>query len=112
MSDRQLHALYAGSTDVPRKLRALWTLFAIGQLNDEFLTRQLDDPSENIRSWAIQLLCDDNDPPQSALRRMEMLAESDKSALVRLHLASMLQRLKPAERWSIAGKLLGPWRRC
>ncbi len=108
MSDvaRQLHAMYAGESDVPRKLRALWTLFAIGQLSDEFLLRQLDDANEHIRAWGVQLLCDDNDPPQSTVRRLETLAESDPSALVRLHLASMLQRLKPDDRWEIGRALL------
>ena len=103
---RQLHALFAENPDVTRKLRALWALHATGGLSDEFLINQLDHQSEYIRSWSIQLLCEDGEPPHEALRRFESLAATGDSPLDRLHLASALQRLHPDRRWAIAQALL------
>ena len=103
---RALHAMYAEQTDVPRKLRALWALRVIGGLDDDFLYRQLDHPSEYIRSWSIRLLCEDGDPPKRALQRFEELAKQGDSPFVRLQLASALQRLRPEQRWKIAAGLV------
>jgi putative membrane-bound dehydrogenase-like protein len=101
-----LHAMYAEETDVPRRLRALWALYVIDGANADFLARQLSDRSEYIRSWALRLLCESGSPSTSAVSRFRELAATDPSPLVRLHLASMLQRLAPAERWTIAEALL------
>lgn len=101
-----LHALYAEQSDVTRKLRALWALHTIGGLDDEFLIRQLDHPSEYLRGWAIRLLCEDQEPPAEALRRFRELAATDPSAYVRLHLACALQRVSAPARWPIAEALL------
>ena len=103
---RQLHAIFAEQEDVPRKLRTLWALHAIGGLDDEFLVRQLNNESEYVRSWAIRMLCEDRDPSAAALRRFRELAASGSSPFDRLYLASSLQRLTPAERWPIAEALL------
>ncbi len=101
-----LLAIFRDQTDVPRRLRALWALKAIGGLDNEFLVRELDDPSEYVRSWCIRLLCEDGNPPDEALRRFRDLAAVGDSPFDRLHLASALQRLSPARRWSIAEALL------
>lgn len=100
---QQLHTMYAEQTDVPRKLRALWALHVIGQLDDELLVRGLSDKSEYIRAWVIRLLCEGRNPPRD---RLIFRASADKSPYVRLHLASSLQRLKPQDAWSIAEMLI------
>ncbi len=102
---RQLHAMFVEQTDVPRKLRALWVLHVTGGLNDAFLVRQLDDADEYIRAWAARLLCEDGKPPSAALDRFRELAAGGDSPYVRLHLASLLQRLDAKDRWSIAAAL-------
>jgi putative heme-binding domain-containing protein len=102
-----LRAMFAQQTDVPRKLRALWALWVTGGLPDEALIDLLGNDDEYLRAWAIRLLCEDHDPPEPALREFERLASEGNSSLVRLHLASVLQRLAPQRRWSIAAALAG-----
>ncbi|QDU28196.1 Cytochrome c [Anatilimnocola aggregata] len=103
---QQLRAMYSEQIEVPKKLRALWALQVIGELNDALLIEQLGNENEYIRAWAVRLLCEDRDPPAAALDRFSMLAAHDVSPLVRLHIASCLQRLKPEQRWTIAERLL------
>lgn len=100
-----LRALFDSHEDVTRKLRALWTLWATNAVDDAFLTNQLGHESEHIRAWSVQLLCEDRDPPAAALERFASLAATDKSPVVRLYLASALQRLAPASRWPIVEAL-------
>jgi putative membrane-bound dehydrogenase-like protein len=101
----KLHAMFAEQDDVSRKLRAMWALFAIGELNDAFLIEQLDHECEYIRSWAVRLLCEDRQPSPQALTKFRELAAVGESPFVRLYLASMLQRLAPDDRWPIAEAL-------
>src|SRR5207248_6706676 len=41
--------------DVTRKLRALWTLYVIGGVDEPLLTELLDSPHEYVRNWAVRL---------------------------------------------------------
>ena len=102
---RQLHSMFATQTDVTRQLRALWALQVTGGCDEPFLIELLAHPSEHLRSWAIRLLCADRRPPAAALQRFEELAARGDSPLVRLHLASALQRLSLEQRWEIAAAL-------
>lgn len=91
--------------EVTRKLRALWALHAIGDLNDVELGELLDSPDEYIRGWAIQLALEDRNVSPELLTRFEALAKSDSSQAVRLYLASGMQRLPLDERWGLAAAL-------
>jgi putative membrane-bound dehydrogenase-like protein len=91
----------------PQRLRALWALHVTGGLDEKQLLGLLDDRAEHLRAWAIQLLCEGLRPPEAALTKFRALAASDSSPVVRLYLACALQRLPVAQRWEIAGKLLG-----
>ena len=57
-SRRRLRELFAHDKDPSRKLRALWSLHAIGDLEPAFLVAQLNHQHEAVRSWAIRLLTD------------------------------------------------------
>ncbi len=103
----QLRTMFDEQAEVPRKLRALWTLHSINATDEAFLLKQLKHSSENVRGWAIRLLCEDFQPSQAALQEMESLATEDSSQYVRLQLASMCQRIPPQNRWGIAKALLG-----
>ncbi len=96
-----LRDILKNNKDVTRKLRALWTLHVTDGLSENDLTALLGDPSEHIRSWAIQLFTEDKSVSSAALDRFGDLAVNDKSALVRLYLLSGIQRLPPAGRWNV-----------
>ena len=91
--------------ETPQRLRALWALRVTDGLSAADLVALLDDPSEHVRAWSIQLLCESK-PPAAALMKFATQARTDPSPVVRLYLASALQRLPFAERWPIAAGLL------
>ncbi len=88
------------------RLRALWTLHVTGGLNADMLTKALSDGDEYVRAWAIQLLCEDKKPPMAALDIFNTMAKQDASPVVRLYLASALQRIDQPHKWNIAGNLM------
>jgi putative membrane-bound dehydrogenase-like protein len=101
----KLFEILRQNADVTRRLRALWALQCAGGLSEPDLTALLDDGSEHVRSWAVRLLCEDRRPSPEAARKFSSMAESDLSPLVRLFLASMLQRMEGAMRWPIITNL-------
>ena len=89
------------------QLRILWTLHAVGGLVDiETVARKLEDPDPMIRSWTIQLATEEGPPSHSVLSKFAALAKSDPSPVVRLYLASALQRLPMDQRWEIVAGLV------
>ena len=103
---QSLRELLVASADVPLKLRAFWTLHALNDLNQDFLLQQLQSPSEHIRAWSVRFLCEDRNPSAQALDRLAQLAAIETSPVVRLYLASALQRLAWNKRWPILEPLL------
>jgi putative heme-binding domain-containing protein len=121
---KQLRKMVEAETDVVLKLRALWSLYAIGATDESFLRSQLKQKDEHLRTWALRLLTDDwpldtvmsQRPlpealskrvlPTGLLDEFTRLAKSDSSGLVRLVLASTLQRLPPAQRVDLAAALM------
>lgn len=109
------------SGDAVPRLRALWTLHALGRLPDAALVDTLDDPDEHVRTWGVRLLTDGlpldmaTGVARASQRPLEpdrldalvRLASRESSALVRLALASTLQRLPVADRPVLAAPLLG-----
>ena len=102
---RRLRDVFDKDTDELNKLRALWTLFVIGDFDEVDLVRFLDHASEHVRRWAIHFLVDQAQPSSPALAAMTRLARDDPSPKVRLALACALQRLKPDRRWTLARAL-------
>jgi putative membrane-bound dehydrogenase-like protein len=95
--------------DVTRKLRALWALHVTEGLSEPELLELLGHESEYVRSWAVYLTVAGRNPSADALRRFAQLAEADTSALVRLYLASALQRVPSGlneQRWEVVTALL------
>ena len=103
---QDLRTLIDQSTDVPLKLRAIWALQSIGKLNKALLIDLLKQENEYLRAWGIRLLGEDRDLPAAAQSEVLTLAKEGQSALVRLHLASLLQRLPFEQRRPIALALL------
>jgi putative membrane-bound dehydrogenase-like protein len=122
----QLRELFEKQSDAVIKLRALWTLHAIGALDEKFLGAQLRHPNEHVRAWSIRFLTDawpldtvmsQRPAPISGageslaasaavLKEFVRLARTDLSGLVRLTLASTLQRLPVSRRADLAVALL------
>lgn len=98
---RELGDVLHSDQDAPIRLRALWTLHAIGGLSSEVLTALLKDAQPHLRAWAIQLLCEDFNPPKPAVLQMLEMAKSDTSSVVRLYLAAAAQRIDEDSRWQL-----------
>jgi hypothetical protein len=100
-----LRETYTVSEPTELRLRAMWALHLTGQLTRDDLQQALQDHDPHVRAWAIQLLCEDLDPPGSAINQFTAMAQSDPSPIVRLYLASAAERLDEAQhgeaKWSI-----------
>src|SRR5439155_296256 len=59
-----------------------------------------------LRAWAIRLSLDTHSVPDLVVSRFAQMAKSDQSPVVRLALASALQRLPVSQRWSIVEGLI------
>lgn len=94
------------SRSVPLRLRALWALRVTGNLDEKKLEGLLQDSSEHLRAWAIQLLCENKKPSEAARAEFARMAHEDKSPLVRLYLASAMQRLLLKQRVPVLVHLL------
>ncbi len=100
-----LKEILAKNPDVTRKLRALWTLHVTKGLTEKDLVALLANPSEYLRSWAIQLLAEGKSVSPETLKHFGAMAKTDASALVRLYLASAMQRIDPGQRWEVVEAL-------
>lgn len=101
-----LKDLFRKSTNPDHRLKAMWSLHLVGGYTSNELISTLNDKDPHIRSWAIQLLCEDKNPPKEALDEFKRMAKSDPSPVVRLSLAQSLQRIPLASQWDIAGELI------
>ncbi|MEW6306603.1 MAG: PVC-type heme-binding CxxCH protein, partial [Verrucomicrobiota bacterium] len=121
----QLNEMFERDAKVVHKLRALWSLYVIGAADAAFLQTQLRHSNEHVRAWAVRLLTDlwpldttlSQRPPgrqekgnlrasAPLLRELTALARDDQSPLVRLALASTLQRLPVDLRADLARALV------
>jgi hypothetical protein len=102
----RLKAMLRDNPDVTRKLRALWALYVTGGTTESDLLALLGHDSEYLRSWGVYLLVQDSEPSDEAIRRFAALARQDASPLVRLYLASALQRVPVGKRWDVITALL------
>lgn len=101
-----LKAIYADNADITRKLRALWCLHGIGAIDAAWLTKQISHDDDHIRTWAIRLLRDYEGGLDGQTDTLVKLANEDKSAMVRLEVASAMQKLPLEKRWDIATALV------
>ena len=101
-----LRKMFEEQTAIPLKVRAMWALATSGGASPDWLLKQLSHPSENVRVWSLRFLTDEGSVPAPVVRECLRLAREDKSAFVRLALASTLQRLSPQDRLALARPLL------
>ena len=117
-----LKQLFQEQQDPALRLRLLWTLYAVGLADEKFLVAQLDDANEHVRTWGVRLISDTwgldslvsvtpahavgPETVAKVLPKLVEMAEKDTSGLVRLSLASVLQRLPLSERAAVARELV------
>ena len=121
-----LRELVEASDNPVVSYRALSTLYVMGHVEQRLLIETLEHDNEHLRSWAIRLLSDhwpiDNvfgpltisteqtqkieAESAALLPTLCQLAERDASGLVRLTLASTLQRLPVSKRIELASSLV------
>jgi len=94
-----LGAILRENPDVTRKLRALWALHATGGTDVALLSGLLKHENEYLRGWAIQLLAEDGKPSDAVRATWAAMAKEDPSPVVRLYLASAMQRIPVEQRW-------------
>ncbi|MCZ6675348.1 MAG: c-type cytochrome, partial [Verrucomicrobia bacterium] len=88
--------------DASRRLRGLWALHAIDGLEDSLAKKLLQDENEYVRAWTIQLLTGNRDVSRSLRSRFLTMAKKDSSPVVRLYLASAIQRVPAATGWKLS----------
>lgn len=102
----QLDRMINEAATVPLQLRGMWAQHVTGGLDEARAMRLLGSPHEHVRAWTIQLQLEDNQASTEFLAQLSQMAQHDESPIVRLYLASALQRLPVAERWAIAEALV------
>ena len=103
---KKIRSLYEKTAVQNTALRSMWVLNCIGGADEEWLLKQTHHGNEHIRTWAIKLLCDQGPLSNATKTRFIQMANKDTAGLVQLHLASALQKLPLAERWSLATALV------
>ena len=101
----ELRKMFDTAATSARRLRALWAMHVTGRFEgnkSSILVKLLgSSDDEHVRAWAIQMLCEDRQPPAGALKKFTEMAQKDPSPVVRLYLAAALQRLEFEQRWPI-----------
>ncbi len=101
-----LHSLFNQKANPDWRLRAMWTLQITGGFTKTDLTKSLTDTDPHVRAWAIQFLTEDGQPTADVIVSLTGMARTDPSPVVRLYLASALQRLDYPSRWQVAAGLV------
>ncbi len=101
-----LHRILEEDVRTEKRLRALWALHGIGAVNETFGIHLLADRDPYLRAWAIQLMLEEREASPLLVQRLEQLARQDPSPVVRLYLASALQRLPIEDRFRVAEGLM------
>jgi hypothetical protein len=57
------------------RLKVMWSLHQVNGFSENDLIKALDDKDPYVRSWAIQFLCEDSNPPSQALTKFKKMAE-------------------------------------
>ena len=103
---QMLHSMLRENPETSRRLRALWALSVTSGLDAKHLRLLLQDSDEHLRSWAVRLIGDAAPVASKLAERLAELARDDPSPLVRVTLASVLQRLPLHQRWPIVEGLV------
>ncbi len=96
-----LLGMLAEVSDPVKRLRVLWALHVCGGVDETVAMRELKNPDQYIRAWTIQLAAEDHKISGEMLSEFVRMAGDDPSPVVRLYLASAMQRLPLEQRWDV-----------
>jgi putative membrane-bound dehydrogenase-like protein len=102
---QELLRLSREAADENTRLRALWALYNIGAFDEQVAQQSLEDKSEYVRGWGVQLLTQAPGTPAAPWQRLVQLAISDPSPVVRRYLASSIPRAPDDFAWQIIDAL-------
>ncbi len=91
------------------RLRAFWGLLVIERLTHDDLRTAVSTGDEHLRSWAVRVMAEHPEileDPADALPWLKEIAQSEKSGLVLLYIASSLSRFNNLARLELAEVLL------
>ena len=91
----ELKERFQASANPLQRLRFLWAAQALNPGQTTLRLAALRDADEAVRTWSVRLLLDTHASDSAVLDRLVELAAGERSARVRLALASGLQRMKP-----------------
>jgi putative membrane-bound dehydrogenase-like protein len=97
--------------DETRRLRGLWALHVTGWLPtgppySRLTFNLLASEFPHVRAWAIRLLAEDTSEPLDITKLAWFVLNRDSSPVVRLYVASALQRLPLERRWHLLERLV------
>ncbi len=95
-----------GNADATRVLRAMWALHVLGAFPPELALKLSAHENPYVRGWSLQLASEDRSAGDALLARMAELAAQDASPIVRLYVASAVQRMPVEKRAPILAGLL------
>ena len=105
-----LRRIVRENPDPTRQLRALWALHVTSGVDDALAGELLKNKDPYVRAWTMQCLAEDHEVAPALLKTLaNWLARS--SPVVRLYLASAVQRLPLDQRADILSGLLAHGRR-
>ncbi len=90
-----------------RRLRAMWARHAIGVYDNQFIGQLMADDSPHVRGWLLRLVLEQQQGQvrEGQLAHLARLAADDPSPIVRRAIASVVDRIPPADRWAIVEAL-------
>lgn len=98
--------LFRENSDPVIRVRAFWSLYLSGCVDEAWLISQLQHPDEHVRVWAVRFLSDAHGVDDLAgwtpvLKEFYSMASEDSSGLVLLYLASAMQKIPVESRWQL-----------
>ncbi|HVU89538.1 MAG TPA: PVC-type heme-binding CxxCH protein [Pirellulales bacterium] len=101
-----LRASAQQSTDQRLAIESLWTLYQCGGFDEALGLELLAHPSEDVRTWTIRLMGDEQQVSPIVAARFLSLARQESSPTVRSQLACTAKRLPAAQGLPLAAALL------
>lgn len=89
-------------SDITRRLRAIWTLYSLGEYSQRDQIKLLASENEHLRTWGVRLLSNGETVSPEGSASLVKLARNEPSAFVRLYLASAMAKMSGDDQWALA----------